>query len=266
MAKDYAKVRAKGNKKPSPQRRYKKTKFEGKLWILTAVLMGLFVLSLAYLKKESVKLTTANAKAVKTVKETAVVTKPDLPQPHFDFYTALPSGSAPEKPQTDVAANKNETAAADSLAKPNIPAPTPAAPRDEKKEPVVNSAAESKKSSTPAPASPPTSTIDEVAAIAKQQIEQESQHSATTESHDKISPSSTSYIVQLGLLKYFADADALKAQLVLQGMEVKINSLKKDGHTWYQVWVGPFKTVAAAKKQQQNFADNHVTSKVVVSR
>lgn len=51
------------------------------------------------------------------------------------------------------------------------------------------------------------------------------------------------YLVQAGSFKRRADADALKAQLTLGGLEAKIEAAKlNDGKLWHRVILGPFKT------------------------
>ncbi len=228
MAKDYAKVPTKGKKKPLRSRGGKKSK-EGKLWIVAVVATGLFILGLMYLKKESVKLAVAT-EASETVKPTVKPT--NIAQPHFDFYTSLPNG------QTSDSKDETET--------------------DADSQPPSGKERDSSKNAKPAT----PSARAEVAALAKQQLDQQSESTPSSVGKKDSSVTST-YIVQFAMLEQFVDADALKAQLVLQGLEVNINPSDKDGVTWYRVWAGPFKTQDEAEKLHQALKEKQIKSTVV---
>lgn len=60
------------------------------------------------------------------------------------------------------------------------------------------------------------------------------------------------YIVQAGSFRRMADADALKAKLVLNGLPAKIESNRiSNGETWSRVVLGPLKTEYSAKELQK---------------
>lgn len=71
------------------------------------------------------------------------------------------------------------------------------------------------------------------------------------------------YILQIGAFPHYADADELRAQLVLQGHEANIKTIKSHGATWNRVWMGPYSTLSAAQKSQQQLQQNHIKSIVV---
>lgn len=48
------------------------------------------------------------------------------------------------------------------------------------------------------------------------------------------------YVLQAGSFKSFQEADRLKAQLALIGVESHIQTVTVDGDTWHRVRVGPF--------------------------
>lgn len=50
----------------------------------------------------------------------------------------------------------------------------------------------------------------------------------------------TSYVLQAASFKNPKDADALKAQLILEGLDTRIEKFNRDGETWHRVLVGPF--------------------------
>ncbi|MBB3047626.1 cell division protein FtsN [Litorivivens lipolytica] len=48
------------------------------------------------------------------------------------------------------------------------------------------------------------------------------------------------YILQAGSFKTNADADRRRAELLLLGLEAKIEAVEANGDTWHRVYVGPF--------------------------
>lgn len=67
-----------------------------------------------------------------------------------------------------------------------------------------------------------------------------------TESH------SDSFVLQAAVFQSKEPAETLKAQLILQGFETKIEPYQKDSAsaTWYRVYLGPFEQIAEAKQAQ----------------
>lgn len=47
------------------------------------------------------------------------------------------------------------------------------------------------------------------------------------------------YILQAGSYKNFADADRVRAQLALQGIESKVQKVSVDNDTWHRIRIGP---------------------------
>ncbi len=47
------------------------------------------------------------------------------------------------------------------------------------------------------------------------------------------------YVLQAGSYKSFADADRIRAQLALQGVESKVQKVSVDNDTWHRIRVGP---------------------------
>jgi cell division protein FtsN len=47
------------------------------------------------------------------------------------------------------------------------------------------------------------------------------------------------YVLQAGSYKNFADADRIRAQLALQGVESKIQKVSVDNDTWHRIRIGP---------------------------
>lgn len=226
MPKDYAKITTKNKKRPLSHRDQKKSKMERRLWLFAIVVTGLFILGLVYLKKESEKRSAPPAREVS--KPTPDVNKPVLPQPNFDFNTTAP--------------NIQE--------------------HDSKEQVETNSETSVNKTADSSPDSAVAAAQAEVAALAKEQLDQESEQ-VTPETSNSTLPQPSSYILQFAVFRHFADADALKAELGLLGLEVKINTLKKDNVILYRVWTGPFNTQEEAEQQYHEFETQHIKSKII---
>jgi cell division protein FtsN len=47
------------------------------------------------------------------------------------------------------------------------------------------------------------------------------------------------YVLQAGSYKHFADADRVRAQLALQGIESTVQKVSVDNDTWHRIRIGP---------------------------
>lgn len=47
------------------------------------------------------------------------------------------------------------------------------------------------------------------------------------------------YVLQAGAYKHFADADRIRAQLALQGIESTVQKVTVDNDTWHRIRIGP---------------------------
>ena len=65
------------------------------------------------------------------------------------------------------------------------------------------------------------------------------------------------YYLQAGSFKQQADADKVRAQILLLGMDVHLESAKlNDGQTWHRVQVGPFKDKSSLTQAQSTLSGN----------
>ena len=70
-----------------------------------------------------------------------------------------------------------------------------------------------------------------------------------------------SYILQAGSFRSYQDADGLKAQLIMQGLDVQVNSVKDSkGNDWHRVQVGPYTTQYKLNKAQDALANSNIPS------
>jgi len=74
--------------------------------------------------------------------------------------------------------------------------------------------------------------------------------------HEQVvkSPSGKQYVLQVASFKRVADADKLKAQLILKGFDVKIVEFSNGRNTWYRVTLGPYNTLDSVVKTQSQLA------------
>ena len=69
------------------------------------------------------------------------------------------------------------------------------------------------------------------------------------------------YVLQVGSFKSMEDADRLKAELILQGLDVNIQNAKDSkGQSWHRVQVGPYSTRSRLNKAQDVLANNEIES------
>lgn len=73
------------------------------------------------------------------------------------------------------------------------------------------------------------------------------------------------FVIQVGTFSQFADADKLKAQLVLLGFDVKSTNVTKSGKIFTRVWLGPFHTEDEASSVNEQLKENNISAKVLKS-
>jgi len=66
------------------------------------------------------------------------------------------------------------------------------------------------------------------------------------------------YVLQVGSFKKFADADAFKAKLALQGFESKIQTITVDGNKWHRVRIGPITEMPALNDTRARLRKNDI--------
>lgn len=69
-------------------------------------------------------------------------------------------------------------------------------------------------------------------------------------------PVTTTYFLQAGSFRRKDDADSVRAQIIMLGQSVNVESGKVRDETWYRVLVGPFATREALNKSQSTLSKN----------
>jgi cell division protein FtsN len=59
------------------------------------------------------------------------------------------------------------------------------------------------------------------------------------------------YVLQAGSYKNFADADRIRAQLALQGVESKVQKVSVDNDTWHRIRIGPISKLDELNRLRQ---------------
>ncbi|HET7922871.1 MAG TPA: SPOR domain-containing protein [Gammaproteobacteria bacterium] len=87
-----------------------------------------------------------------------------------------------------------------------------------------------------------------------------------TRSGDTGSPVSQpgTYVLQVGSFQSYAQADSLKANLALLGIESRIQQVKvSDGSTWNRVRIGPIHDLKTLNTLRAKLAQNHIEPLVI---
>ncbi len=68
----------------------------------------------------------------------------------------------------------------------------------------------------------------------------------------------TSYVIQAGSFRDFTEADKLRAQLALMGIESRIEKAKVGNTTWHRVKMGPFKQTSSVTTIKTRLRENGI--------
>jgi cell division protein FtsN len=94
---------------------------------------------------------------------------------------------------------------------------------------------------------------------AKEQPKQLKQPNTATPKQKMKDPlKSAQYILQAGVFREMTKADTLKARLVLQGLNTKIQKVKAKDGFWFRVTLGPFPTETQALKQKKQLLSQNI--------
>ncbi len=209
-------------KKPAPKRgasRYQapaKKPIPGWLWLAIGLTVGAFVVFLMKLEPggEDVKRVKADAKAAKIAEANKTPPSPTAPvKPKYDFYTLLPESEV-------IVPNE-------AVPEKTPPAVAPIAPVSPEQAAKIDTArAQAALSGLTPPPQPPVATTKPAAV--------------------------TTFFLQAGSFRKQADAEKVRAQIILLGQTATVESGTVKDETWYRVLVGPFSNreqLTTAQKQ-----------------
>ncbi len=84
------------------------------------------------------------------------------------------------------------------------------------------------------------------------------------EKQGKVKPGK--YILQVASFRSFKDADRLKAELALQGIQSNIEPAKIDEITWNRVKIGPFSSMTAVDGVRKRLRLQHIDAIVISAK
>ena len=209
-------------KKPAPKRgasRYQapaKKPVPGWVWMVCGLVIGGFIAFLMQLEpgRKDIQRETAESKkaASERPQPSTPTTTPQPVKPKYDFYTLLPESQ--------------------------VEVPAGAIPEEQKP------------STTPVPLTPEQEAERALALLEGREPPKITPPVATPEAAKAVP--STQFFLQAGSFRNQNDADKLRAQIILLGQNVQIESGKVREETWHRVLVGPYASreqLAAAQKQ-----------------
>lgn len=188
----------------------------GWVWLASGLVIGGFVVFLTRLEPggEQIKRSVAEPQAAKPAQPA---------KPKYDFYTLLPESevilppeaakAAPSAPVTPEQAAKIDAARAQAALNGQTPPPPPT---------VAGAPTASPRTAAPEPSGTPKA------------------------------PLTLQYFLQAGSFRKQTDAERVRAQIILLGQNVRVESGTVREETWYRVLVGPFANkdqLAGAQKQ-----------------
>lgn len=208
-------------KKPAPKRgasRYQapaKKPVPGWVWLACGLVIGGFFMFLFSLEPGRDDVKRAKPEQAKKAVQQKPQAKPEPNKPKYDFYTLLPESEVIVPPES-------------MPAEPAKPASKPVTPEEAAKIDAARAQAALNGETPPPPpvvAQAPTATQ---------------------------APLTTQYFLQAGSFRKREDADKVRAQILLLGQNVQVESGKVREETWHRVLVGPFASrdqLGGAQKQ-----------------
>ena len=71
------------------------------------------------------------------------------------------------------------------------------------------------------------------------------------------------YVIQAGSYKHFADADRIRAQLALQGIESTVQKVSVDKDTWHRIRIGPVSNLQQLNHIRDVLRASHIRALVI---
>jgi len=71
------------------------------------------------------------------------------------------------------------------------------------------------------------------------------------------------YMIQVGSFRAYSEADSLKAQIALLGIEADIDPVSSKGEQWLRVRVGPFSSTREMNKVRNRLHSNNINTMLV---
>ena len=85
----------------------------------------------------------------------------------------------------------------------------------------------------------------------------------TAPTQDEPFPEGSRFLLQAGAFKSPADADGMRAQLALIGLDARIFPIEQGGQTLYRVRLGPYGQLDDVNRVRKLLADNSIEAQIV---
>lgn len=254
MTRDYAKQPKRTTPARNTRRQPSRKTLPGWLWMVAGILVGALIMAVI-----SYRPTPAKEEIVEAVPEaTEVEQDTNAPRPRFDFYTLLK--------ESEVILNDDGTpqpAATASLPPPTLPPPSQS--RDDADQKVGEQPSKQPAPVTP-PAQPVTTTPPPSTATAQVPPAPAAETTAPppapqVSTTSSAPPSREVFLLQAGSFKSAADADNLRARLLLLNLRARVETVNlRPGETWHRVQVGPFDNTQSLATARNLLQQNGIAS------
>lgn len=82
----------------------------------------------------------------------------------------------------------------------------------------------------------------------------------------KVSVPTAAFLLQVGSFQKYAEADSLKAQLALLGVEADIQTVKVNNKSWHRVRIGPYRDRQRLNQIRAKLRRNNIDSMLMMAR
>jgi len=118
----------------------------------------------------------------------------------------------------------------------------------------------------PAPAlasAPPTAPAAALPAVPADRATPDAAAPEAAPTKDEPLPEGSRFLLQAGAFKSPADADGMRAQLALIGLDARIFPIEQGGQTLYRVRLGPYGQLDDVNRVRKLLADNSIEAQIV---
>jgi len=113
------------------------------------------------------------------------------------------------------------------------------------------------------PAPPPAATATPLAPAAPAKAEATPATPEAAAAKQETLPEGSRFLLQAGAFKSAEDADGMRAQLAMLGLDARIFPIEQGGQTLYRVRLGPYGQLDDVNRVRKLLADNSIEAQVV---
>lgn len=113
------------------------------------------------------------------------------------------------------------------------------------------------------PAPPPATTATPLAPPAPAKAEASAATPEAAAAKQETLPEGSRFLLQAGAFKSAEDADSMRAQLAMLGLDARIFPIEQGGQTLYRVRLGPYGQLDDVNRARKRLAENSIEAQVV---